>query len=550
MDSLFEPIASATGASIDQIKLIVCLLVSYPLGSTFIRIPPSLPVLKHIFNLSVALIYFLPVLNLWSGFSQLVVTTLATYYVAKNVRTPAMPRIVFAFVLGHLMINHIIRAVVGYGYETFEITGPQMVLTMKLTTFAWNVFDGRRPREDLDKWQLEKHIPDNDFPSLLAFLGYAFYFPGVLVGPYLDYNSYKSLVDGSVFKIAESHHQPKNEHKGRRIPAGRKTMAYRKMLKGLVFLGLFTTCYGSFSYEVAMTPWFPKKNILYRIAYWQLCGFFERTKYYAIWTLTEGASILTGYGFTGFDAFGNSTWDGARNIRVRSIEFAPNFKVLLDSWNIKTAIWLRECVYKRVTPKGKKPGFRSSMITFVTSAVWHGIAPGYYLAFLLGGFIQTAGRLCRTNIRPLLLPAPLPPSQNAPVRAKEKLSLEPPKPPRPTAKFIYDILGTVSSVLLVNYTTGPFILLTADKSFYTWRLLGWYGHVMVGGTLVFFYAGGRRVLRKMQEKRVKNLGMPLQMPAVGDVRSTDGPLYMPPVEEFAQEFEHKLEEVRGPRGSG
>jgi hypothetical protein len=28
-----------------------------------------------------------------------------------------------------------------------EITGPQMVLTMKLTTFAWNVWDGRRPVE-------------------------------------------------------------------------------------------------------------------------------------------------------------------------------------------------------------------------------------------------------------------------------------------------------------------------------------------------------------------------------------------------------------------
>ena len=28
-----------------------------------------------------------------------------------------------------------------------EVTGPQMVLTMKLTTFAWNVFDGRRKVE-------------------------------------------------------------------------------------------------------------------------------------------------------------------------------------------------------------------------------------------------------------------------------------------------------------------------------------------------------------------------------------------------------------------
>ena len=33
--------------------------------------------------------------------------------------------------------------------ETFEITGPQMIMTMKLTMFAWNVFDGRRPAEVL-----------------------------------------------------------------------------------------------------------------------------------------------------------------------------------------------------------------------------------------------------------------------------------------------------------------------------------------------------------------------------------------------------------------
>lgn len=43
--------------------------------------------------------------------------------------------------------SHIIRVIYEFGYETIEITGPQMVLTMKLTTFAWNVWDGRRPSE-------------------------------------------------------------------------------------------------------------------------------------------------------------------------------------------------------------------------------------------------------------------------------------------------------------------------------------------------------------------------------------------------------------------
>ena len=55
---------------------------------------------------------------------------------------------------------------------------------------------------------------------------------------------------------------------------------------------------------------------------------------------------------------------------ILNIEFAENLKVLLDSWNMKTNVWLRECVYKRVTPKGKKPGFRSSLATFATSAFW------------------------------------------------------------------------------------------------------------------------------------------------------------------------------------
>lgn len=132
--------------------------------------------------------------------------------------------------------------------------------------------------------------------------------------------------------------------------------------------------------------------------YFQVCGVVERTKYYAIWTLTEvfvflclglataltvcvfkkGASILTGLGFTGYSPTGQSLWHGAANVNILLIELPPNFKVLLDSWNMKTNVWLRECIYKRVTPKGKKPGFWSSMTTFTTSAVWVSL---YFLTF-------------------------------------------------------------------------------------------------------------------------------------------------------------------------
>ena len=55
-------------------------------------------------------------------------------------------RSLFLFVLT-VPGSHLIRAIYGLSYETVEITGPQMILTMKLTTFAWNVYDGRRPQE-------------------------------------------------------------------------------------------------------------------------------------------------------------------------------------------------------------------------------------------------------------------------------------------------------------------------------------------------------------------------------------------------------------------
>ncbi|KAG6813196.1 hypothetical protein H0H92_013316 [Tricholoma furcatifolium] len=477
MDALFVPLANAVGASVDQIKLISCLLIAYPLGSVFVRVPSSQPTLRHLFSITVALFFFFPVLKLYQGFFQLLLSILVTYVLAAFDKSARMPWLVFAFVMGHLTINHVIRAIYGLSYETMEITGPQMVLTMKLTTFAWNVWDGRRPAADLDKWQTEKRI--TEYPSLIEFLGYAFYFPGILVGPYLDFQEYRSLVNETVFHDDKVKEKTKG---GRKLPSGRKRVAYGKMVLGLVFLGIFVVLGGQNNFSTALTPKFMEHNIFVRmpsILLFQAYGFFERSKYYAVWTLTEGASIVTGLGFTGFSE-GKSTWNGAANVKILEIEIPSNFKVLLDSWNMKTNVWLRECIYKRVTPKGKKPGFKSSMITFFTSAFWHGIAGGYYLTFLMGGFITTAARLVRSSVRPLLLPAP--------------------GQPQSAFKELYDLVGTLTSVLILNYTASPFMILTVTDSLAVWGRLGWYGHIIVFGGLAFFYAGGTKYFKKLQIK--------------------------------------------------
>ncbi|KAK0498303.1 endoplasmic reticulum protein [Armillaria luteobubalina] len=466
MDALFVPLAQAAGASIDQIKLISCLLIAFPLGSVFVRIPSSKPHFKHLFNIAIAVFFFLPVLQIPHAFAQLLGSVGAAYAIARFHTGASMPWVVFVVTMGHLTVNHTIRYLQAQSYETMDITGPQMVLTMKLTTFAWNVYDGRRPLQDLDKWQTAKRIPT--FPSLLEFLGYAFYFPGVLVGPYLEFVDYMELITE---KLYEGHVK---ENAKRNLPSGRKRVAYRKMLEGLVYLAIFVLLGAKYNFATILTPWFAEQSLWYRLICAQPYGTLERCKYYAVWTLTEGASILTGLGFTGYTPSGASTWTGAANVIPLAIEVPSNFKTLLDAWNMKTNVWLRECVYKRVTPKGKKPGFASSMITFATSAFWHGVAGGYYLTFILGGFITTAGRLARANVRPLVMPAPG----------------EPPS----LAKRAYDLAGTLAAVMMVNYVAVPFMLLTVKDSLVAWYRLAFHGHVLVFSMLGFFYLGGARLL--------------------------------------------------------
>ena len=92
-----------------------------------------------------SLFFLLGVFHLNRGTAQLLAGSAFTYAAAYFVKGPAMPWAVFAVTMAHLTVNHYIRTMNNVVYDTIDITGTQMVLTMKLTTFAWNVYDGRRP---------------------------------------------------------------------------------------------------------------------------------------------------------------------------------------------------------------------------------------------------------------------------------------------------------------------------------------------------------------------------------------------------------------------
>ena len=107
---------------------------------------------------------------------------------------------------------------------------------------------------------------DQKFPSLLAFLGYSFYFPGFIVGPFLEYAEYDALVTEKLFKSATPprHLQDPSFVPKRLLPSGRKRVGYFKLVTGLVYLGLFVTLYGKFSFAETLKPWFGRITLAER----------------------------------------------------------------------------------------------------------------------------------------------------------------------------------------------------------------------------------------------------------------------------------------------
>lgn len=79
------------------------------------------------------------------------------------------------------------------------------------------------------------------------------------------------LVDGSLFKLTDkADAQSKSRFSGRRlVPNGRKRVAYRKMLLGLAFLGIFVVFGGGHTFAASIQDSFVNRGIISRF---DVCG--------------------------------------------------------------------------------------------------------------------------------------------------------------------------------------------------------------------------------------------------------------------------------------
>lgn len=452
--------------------------------------------MKNAFIIAVTLFFLVGLFDLYGGIRTIIWSAGGTYLISYYIDGSLMPWIAFVWLMGHMSANHIIRQRTN-DPSAVDITGMQMVMVMKLSAFAWNVHDGRVKRDLLDDFQKRKAI--YKMPGFLDYAGYVLFFPALFTGPAFDFNDYKGYIETDMFEVKPGEPSPLTRGK-QRIPRS-GTPATLKLVEGLVWILLFLQLSGYYYPSFLLEDQYLTYSFLRRVWYFYALGFTSRLKYYGVWTITEGGCILSGLGYNGIDPqTKKAKWNRLNNVSPWGVETGQNARAYMESWNKNTNYWLRNYIYLRVTPKGKKPGFRATLATFVTSAFWHGFYPGYYLTFVLGAFVQTTAKNFRRHVRPFFL--------------------TPDGKKGTKYKIYYDAASWFVTQTAFCFVTAPFVILSFRDSIQAWARVYFYCIVGVAASMAFFASPAKPWLTKKLDKRnhphvLKRTASEQRMPHLG-----------------------------------
>jgi hypothetical protein len=144
------------------------------------RFIPS-PTLKHLYSMVVGIL-----LMQWifaSDWIHSFISSLVTYLLCLVFPRKYLGIAVFVWAMGFMTMCHLYRMYVSYMSGIFDFTGTQMVLTMKLTSFAYNLYDGTADKKNVNAENYEGSKAKVGSPSPVIFpdLFCLFSFPGLQI---------------------------------------------------------------------------------------------------------------------------------------------------------------------------------------------------------------------------------------------------------------------------------------------------------------------------------------------------------------------------------
>ena len=287
----------------------------------------------------------------------------------------------------------------------FDFRNTQMIITIKLTSLAWNIYDGYQierisksisdlvAKENTNPKQLRvleqrRKLSVQKLPNLLEYLGYIYCFPTLMVGPAFEYNTYNEAITGEVF-------QGKRKSNVSLVYSS-AWEAGRSFIIGLFFLVCFLLSGHKYPIAKLVDPAVVESTpFLQRVVLLYLAAYTIRFRFFYAWRVAEAATKLAGFGFEGYSAQGEIVgWNAVSNVDILGVELATSVQQIVRCWNIRTQSWLETYVYQRFG--------RSLIMTYLVSALWHGFYPGFYVFFLAIALLTNVERQARTKIHPVV----------------------------------------------------------------------------------------------------------------------------------------------------
>ena len=120
-------------------------------------------------------------------------------------------------------------------------------------------------------------------------------------------------------------------------------------VKGFLCMGVYMYMTGAYPLSFLTNPDYMKWGYWHRVWYQFLCSFGARWKYYFIWSLSEAAVMISGFGFSGWTKVAPSeepraNWTRAQNVDILNVELATSAAEIPKYWNIHVSVWLRHCI--------------------------------------------------------------------------------------------------------------------------------------------------------------------------------------------------------------
>ena len=195
----------------------------------------------------------------------------------------------------------------GAAWKAGEIdcSGSLMVLTLRLVALAFDVADGRvEDASTLTPYQVANRVASP--PSLLPFLGYAFFPGSFLAGPFLPFADYSAWVErrGAWAAPRVGGGSGGGDGGGSGAPeAGCARAVASAACRGLVALVVHAAVAPRFPGSVfSDASWVSSHSFFQKIGWMWAMGFAARNKYYFVWLWAEAACDSCGQGWSGWAA--------------------------------------------------------------------------------------------------------------------------------------------------------------------------------------------------------------------------------------------------------